>query len=771
MIKMSSIYNGTGNEKKVKSAAGDPEAAMQLYNDLVNSGQHDQAEELAREMEIKFTDNAAVQYYLGAIYDEEGKDAEADICFERALKAAPGNVDARRAVAIGSIQKNDLKRARDLLSFMQHPGPDQDAATLLYLASAFQKNGNYTEAHFYYQIIVRDFPGIAKKDVKFRQNVKKTEKNLRRPETILPRKEYDLKKVKTLAAVVVLSVIALLLINWYLSTQQTLHVVNELKAPATVSIPDHEPIVVSASERKTIKVLEGQYDVNVRVGDAAPQTVQMEISNNWFDRFFQNNVFILNVGRGAVILWEETLYSENPNPKARYSYRFYVGDPFIAINEVDYVFKKFPETISLSSGESTTKTRVGVLKLEPLAMLGVLQTKDTPPQKIISFLEPHLDFYRDDASLLRIYVQLNNICGSLDRCLKFLARDLSHRPILVEWHRMYQETRKLSGEGEKLFLQYDSMLEKEPGNASLLYLRGRIDPDPNQSFDYYNKAISADSKNPYPYFAKAYDLACRGDFIPAQKLGEAAYKLKTDSVQMMEMLFQLRLALGQYETLEKEVQAALARERLDLWYFRKLLEIRIAKKDKAGAQKALKEYEEAAKKATPNDPCQGELQNRMFLAYLQKDFDSYARDAVALKDVNARSKSLKIVYLNRGEMEKAEALPGIKESADGYECLLYWLGWLEKGGAEKASEWLNRAREKFLASSGEDKVVGQLLEKPGRRIANRLYDLVILPEYKRILYAAFARLYPNERRKLLAMARMMNYSLEFPHHFLSKIIK
>ncbi len=767
---MPSIYNGTGNEKKVKAAAGDPEAAMQLHNDLVNSGQHEQAEELAREMEIKFTDNAAVQYYLGAFYEEEGKDAEADTCFERALKADPGNVDARRAVAIGCIQKNDLKRARDLLSFMQYPGPDQDAAALLYLASAFQKNGNYTEAHSYYQIIARDFPGIAKNDVRFRQNVKKTEKNLGRPETILPRKEYNLKKVKTFAAMVVLSVIALLLINWYLSTQQTLHVVNELKAPATVSIPDHEPIVVSPSERKTTKVSEGRYEANVRVGDGPSQTVQMEISNGWFDRFFQNNVFILNVGRGAVILWEENLYRDNSNPKDRYSYRFYVGDPFIAINKVDYVFKEFPETISLSKGESTTKTRVSVLKFEPLAMSQVLPMKDTPPQKIISFLEPHLDFYRDDAALLGIYVQLNNICGSLDRCLKFLGKGLSHRPVLVEWHRMYQETRILSGEEEKLFPQYDSMLEKEPGNSSLLYLRGRIDPDLKQSFDYYNRAISADSKDPYPYFAKAYHLACRGDFVPAQKLCETAYKLKTDSVQMMDMHFQLRFALGQYEALEKEVQAALAREPLDLWYFRKLLEIRIAKKDKAGAQKALKEYEEAVKKETPQDIFQRVLQNRMILAYLQKDFDTYARDAAALKDENARSKSLKIAYLNRGEMEKAEALPGIKESADGYTCLLYWLGWLEKGGAEKASEWLNRAKEKFLASSGEDKVVGQLLEKPGRRIANRLYDLEILPNYKRILYAVFARLYPNERRTLLAMARKMNYSLEFPHHFLSKII-
>jgi hypothetical protein len=336
---------------------------------------------------------------------------------------------------------------------------------------------------------------------------------------------------------------------------------------------------------------------------------------------------------------------------------------------------------------------------------------------------------------------------------------------------MYQEARILIGEEEKLFSQYDSMLEKEPGNSSLLYLRGRIDPDVKQYFDYFNRAIDADSKNPYPYFAKAYHFACRGDFVPAQTLCETAYKLKTDLVQMMDMHFQLRFALGQYEALEAEVQAALAREPLDLWYFQKLLEVRIAKKDEAGAKKALKEYEEAVKKETPQDIFQRVLQNRMILAYLQKDFDTYARDAAALKDEDARSKGLKIAYLNQGEMEKAEALPGTKAKADSYTCLLYWLGWIEKGQTEKASEWLKRAKKKFLASSGEDKVVGQLLEKPGGRIANRLYDLEILPNNKRILYTVFSRLYPNERGTLFAMARKMNYSLEFPHHFLSKIIK
>jgi hypothetical protein len=123
-------------------------------------------------------------------------------------------------------------------------------------------------------------------------------------------------------------------------------------------------------------------------------------------------------------------------------------------------------------------------------------------------------------------------------------------------------------------------------------------------------------------------------------------------------------------------------------------------------------------------------------------------------------------------MEEAEKLPGIKETSDGYRCLLYWLGWLEKGNTQKASPWLHQAVKKFQDSSFEEKIVGELLknQKPGENLMNQLADLNIDLNYKRILYVAFARLYPSMSRQLLPLAEKLNNLYQFPYHFLEKTI-
>lgn len=46
--------------------------------------------------------------------------------YEEAYKANPESIVNRRTLAIQSIHRGELHRARSLLSFMTRPGPDQD---------------------------------------------------------------------------------------------------------------------------------------------------------------------------------------------------------------------------------------------------------------------------------------------------------------------------------------------------------------------------------------------------------------------------------------------------------------------------------------------------------------------------------------------------------------------------------------------------------------------------------------------------------------------
>lgn len=574
-------------------------------------------------------------------------------------------------------------------------------------------------------------------------------------------------------ATVIFALVALFFIaNWYLGTHQPLHVLNQLPADATVTVPGHDPLVICPGERKVVKVPEGRYNINIQVEKNPSHPVRVDISNKWYERFFSNKLFILNVARAAVIIREETTYSETPQPDDPYKYRLYVGESFITIDKVNYKFEPFPETISLESGDSELRTRVDIFRAAPNIMAAILVEANIAPQKILTYLEAHLGIIHEDESLLGTYLILSQTGNDLQRALKFLEKELHQRPVWVEWHRFYQSARQVAGQKDKLIAQYDALLQKEPENSDLLYLRGRLEPGIKLAFAYYDRATAANSKNPHPYFAKAFHLAGNGEMAAARELCETAVRLNPNSPRMNQMFYQLRFALKEYNELEKESVTILSKSPLDWQHFQRLLEIRVAKGDNAGAEKALKNYHRAVNKETPQDQYQFKLKSRMQLAYLKGEFDAFAKDTAELKDQSLRSDNLHVAYINLGKMEEAEKLPGIKERSDGYTCLLYWLGWLEKGDTQKAALWLNQAVKKFQASGFDEKIIGELLknQKPPKNLVNQLADLTIDVNSKRVLYAAFARLYPSMRPQLVPLAEKLNHLYQFPYHFLKKTI-
>jgi hypothetical protein len=577
---------------------------------------------------------------------------------------------------------------------------------------------------------------------------------------------------KRAAAVIFALVILFLIANWYLGTHQPLHVVNQLPADATVTVPGHDPLVISPGERKIIKVPEGRYSIDIQVEKNPSQPVRVDISNKWYERFFSNKLFILNAAGAAVIIWEETTFSETPKPDDPYKYRLYVGESFITIDKVNYKFEPFPGTISLESGTPELRTRVDIFRAAPNIMAAILVEAKIAPRKILTYLEAQLGIIHEDENLLGTYLILSQTGNDLKRAIIFLEKELRQRPVWVEWHRFYQSARQVAGQKDKLIPQYDAMLQKEPENSDLLYLRGRLEPGLKSAFVYYDRAIDANSKNPHPYFAKAFHLAGKGELSAARELCNTAVRLNPNSSRMNQMFYQLRFALREYDALEKESVSILSKSPLNWEHLQRLLEIRVAKGDNAGAAKALKNYQRAVNKETPQDQYQFKLKSRMQLAYLTGNFDAFAKDAAALEDQSLRRENLQIAYLNLGKMEEAEKLPGIKDTSDGYTCLLYWLGWLEKGNSQKAAPWLHQAVKKFQASSFDEKIIGELLknQKPVKNLVNQLADLTIDLNSKRILYTAFARLYPSMCRQLLPLAEKLNHLYQFPYHFLKKTI-
>lgn len=752
----------------------EPEGSAEAIDNHLNAlypGNEEEAESMAREMDLKFAESLDVQLYLGSYYLRRNKEKEAFGALERALRLDPENQWARRHVGITCLRKRNLTRARQLLSYLLKSHTDQDAGVILELGTALWEAQRYSEAYAYFDVLARDFKSLASKNRKYRRMVKDTESRTGSGRSILP--QPAIIKWAALAGIVVIVLLGILYAAQVKAKQKTLHVVNGLNVKAVFSIPGKEQLVLRPMSRSWIDLNEGEYDASVKIKNRPGKTVKITLSDGWWERMSNPSLFVFNIEGAAVITWEKVRYSENPRDDDPYYYRLYVGEPLITFKEkeVHFLFTSLPETIRLPSGESGYRVRLGFQKDSPEDMAGELITTMVPPKNTLTFLESHLHVNREREALLKIYLAVGEVYNNQNHCITFLEKELPRRPVLVDWHRTYQGFREAKGETDQLVAQYDAFLEQEPGNSALLYLRGRVAKNTTESFAYYDKAAAADPKNPFPYFAKANYLYSLGEFTTAWELFDRACALHPRRHSLKDNRYNLRFAVGELESLQLKLSLRIDGKSTDWGSFRKLMELLVVQDKTTIAKNKLGKFRKALKKEYKKDALPYEMEAQLQLDYLLKDFDAMKKHQLLLEDESRRNSYLTTIYLNRGDMEKLDALPDITTNSNGYDALLFWLGWMEKEDPEKASQWLKGAKEYFLYSTdAEMKQVGLWLAKPGPGITAKLDTLPLFPEWKRILYTAFSRLYPPERRRLLSRAEKLNFFPRFPYHFLKRII-
>ena len=749
----------------------DPDSAIKFHSTLDLFNKQNEAEQLAQRLEQRFATHAEVQYYLGVWYERKGRGAQADACFERALQVDPANPNIRRAVAIGCLQKGDLDRARQLLDFMAQSGSRQDAAVLALLASAYQQKGRHQEALEILTIISSDFPNLAQKDKKFRRAVQTSEKALFKKESLLPKARFNWRLAITALAILVIG-LGVVLFNQYMTTHQTLYLVNGFGAQATVTISGAGTFTVPHSGFTKATLPEGQYRVTVKSDQGELEPVAVAITNTLSERVSRDKVFMLNVGSSAVLLWEQATYRVQPIPKESNPYRLHFGFQFLTLNHIDYPFQEFPERLKIKGDQAVTKTRVTILDVKPALMLNILEQEKVEPDLMLQYAEVHLSANPSDETLLQRYVNLTASHELLERGIAFLQKGLNSRPELVEWHRLYQTLLDNMGRTDELFSTYDALLQANPNNSLFLYLRGRIEAYGSKSLPYFDRSIQADASNPYPWFAKGYFEASRGDFAHAREACAKAVSLKPDADNMQDLLFYIRFALGEYDNLKQEAETALQQNALDDTALGRLQQILAMQGNIQAAQDAQDRFLTELKANMPQDSYEIENWVSIRLAYLRQDFSAGINLAKAFRNPEVANVALFSAYLSQFQMQAAEeAITKTHEvSSGGIICLLLRLGWLIAGDSDKAEYWLNQAKEQFSKGSLEERLIAHLLDRAQQDVLKQADDISFYPTQKAVLYTALAELYPAERQALLARAKQLNILRESPYYFLEKVI-
>jgi len=408
-------------KKEFDQNPDDPNSAISMHNTLAAFKKRDQAKLFLDDMCKKFPDNFDVQMYAGAFYESDGVNDVSETCFRKAYEIDPENLDAKRAMGVISIENGELDKARQLLSFMEKPGQGQDLHVLYMLANAFYENERYLDAVKTYQIICLDFPDIAKNDKNFRNSVIQAEKMLQGYVSILPPKTIKWGRLIAYPAIVLFIVGSVFIANYLASLSNKLYIVNGFAKTAVVSIAGEEEIVVGSGSRSSVSIAEGSHRVSIKFDDGTDETMTINIKNDFLERFSSNNRFILNVGGGAVLFKQTTLYSGKPVKDHVDKFEYFMNNKFFTAYYVDYAFIKFPDTIDLS-GISEYKSMLDVINIPADKMILILQNRGVLHEKLIKYAQIHLKEKNPSQELIGSYYSICGAKGTLDECRSFVAK-------------------------------------------------------------------------------------------------------------------------------------------------------------------------------------------------------------------------------------------------------------------------------------------------------------------------------------------------------------
>ena len=762
-------------------ASPTPEAAMELHQTMLNFHQRAQAAEFRRGMVEKFGENAHVRAYLGEALTRVGNAAEGAPHFARALELRPDLPEARVGVARQYLGAKRLDDARGLLDFLEKPGAEHlySLEPLEILADSYRAAGQHAPALELYQRLLTGLPTIGQIPA-FRKKVQLSEKALRPAATMLPKRKWSWKSIFGSGArwrglgifgvVLLLIGAGFVIANESIRRHRTVVIVNATDADTSV-------IVRGAGEDQTVRLArvrpgdakpnmqeivlpEGRY--HVLIGGGAAEEFDFEVRTEYWSRWGGDPLWLINVRGAALLVCERVTYRRDAPPP---TFDLHFGKTLEAFSEVTHAFKTLPESMQLKSNEERVLTHLDFFQGDPAGMLGALSLRHRDSEAL-DLAEWAVQHQPENAALMDVFIVLAQQQKQTARADRLLAPALARWPVLVAYHRAYQDLHRAGPDAEKLAAEYDRLLQTEPENSALLYLRGRLGP---KGHAFFERALQADPQNFYAAFALGYDHLALGDPASARPLLALAVKAMPDAPSYAGFFWQCRLALGEYDALETEARAAVATEPLGLGARERLIDVLAARGQAAAALGEAASYARASAKIPPAESAQYSAAIRRYALYATGDFKGLQKDAAADRTPAGRLALFQALLEQELPAEAARVQPLAALTAnDALQGLLVSVELRREGEGARAYDWFDRSAL-LLGENGANEWFVTLLRATSPPDLAELAALKTDPAAKAILLIVLAEEYPAQRKALLALARPLNYARGFPHHLLDRL--
>jgi tetratricopeptide (TPR) repeat protein len=717
-------------------------------------------DELAGGLATHRQDDAAIQAQLGTAYAYFARHAEAERAF-RASLAAEDSPDVRQQLALTLLKQG---RPDEAALYLQHIFDNRirEQAGLIYLLiEGYQAQGMHEQS---LQLMDRRdaaFPELAVlKDIKKQR--KTSERYLRSGKKVTSAYLSESGKagyqegnwtarVPRLIGPLVLAG----LLCWYLGTAiaiglaRQVYLVNGTNRAYTVAI-NGRAHNLSPQSATPLRLPEGDSTVEFRDPTISLEPMKCRIETSFFTRPFVRHTFVLNPDQVALLVREQSVYSENPGAQPQLP-KFYTGDAVYSFRGIDYEFVPFPPTLKTSKGQSITKTRIALMPDSTsegrmtLASRVLKESEQKAYAQRLLALDPH-----DAVVLSWLTSQLPDA-----EALSFLESKLSVRPLLVEWHRDYQSLMEKNHPEVDLRPRYRQLVAETKEDPDALYLLARIDAqDPKETEQLLRRAVAGPHPSAYALHGLAYSFLIRGEFADALSWEEKAARAAPANPVVRQGYQQTLLAAGKYDELINQLRG---REQVPGLRSRALsgqLTIYAVQGDQVKAQAVI----DAMQALLPDreKSHMGQVLKagfEMVVCCTRNDVAGFLKIAPQIEKLSPFGPA----FLQGKLQEAAELVEPEPEKARVQRGLLYLAA--RKAGDEKLadSQW-----QLLLADLAKGdpalRLLGDILA--GRRPFNA--DLVsrlsIEPEQKRILLAVAAQRYPEQGKQLVTLARKLDYA-------------
>lgn len=164
----------------------DPTKAIELLHSMTVFNQMDEALDLAAATMKQHAQDYETLIEIGSWYERQGNSALADQCFAQAIALDPENPMSKRIQGVEAIQAGNPKEAAKHFESFRQSQEFYDPSLFYMLANAYQAREMHEEAIAEYKDLMDRIPEFGK-DKAFRKTVKKSEKALGSPTSILPK--------------------------------------------------------------------------------------------------------------------------------------------------------------------------------------------------------------------------------------------------------------------------------------------------------------------------------------------------------------------------------------------------------------------------------------------------------------------------------------------------------------------------------------------------------------------------------------------------------